>query len=54
MGGRIGGPAGGSAFYFIKPVFIGDTLTCTATILEMEASRRVQGTSASCFTLRPR
>ncbi len=36
IGGQIGGLASGVAFNFVKPVFIGDTITCTATIRELE------------------
>jgi acyl dehydratase len=36
IGGQIGGLASGLTFNFIKPVYFGETVTCTATIREME------------------
>ena len=42
IGGQIGWLASGMNFKFIKPVFFGETVTCTATIKHMEDNGRAK------------
>ena len=43
IGGQIGWLASGMNFQFKKPVFVGDTITCTFTIEEVDERRRARG-----------
>jgi acyl dehydratase len=43
VGGQIGWLATGIDFRFMKPVFLGDTITCRFTLLEADARGRAQG-----------
>lgn len=40
IGGMLGFLATEMRFEYVKPVFVGDTITCTVTILEKDESRR--------------
>jgi acyl dehydratase len=40
VGGQIGMLASGMSFRFRKPVFFGDTITCTLTVKEVDEKRR--------------
>jgi len=42
LGGQVGWLATGMNFKFIKPVYFGDTITCTITVTEIEASGRAE------------
>jgi len=42
IGGQIGWLASGMRFKFMQPVFIGETITCTATIQEIEPNGRAK------------
>ncbi len=42
IGGQLGWLASGMRFQFMKPVFIDETITCTATILEIEPNGRAK------------
>ena len=42
VGGQIGWLASGMDFKFIKPVFIGETITCTMTIAQVASNGRAQ------------
>lgn len=42
IGGQIGWLASGMTFKFIRPVFFGETVTCTATIEHMEENGRAK------------
>lgn len=42
IGGQIGWLASGMDFKFIRPVLIGETITCTATITEIESNGRAR------------
>jgi acyl dehydratase len=42
FGGQVGWLATGMTFKFIKPVYFGDTITCTITISKIEASGRAE------------
>jgi acyl dehydratase len=43
VGGQIGWLATGIDFRFMKPVFLGDTITCRFTLLEVDERGRAQG-----------
>ena len=46
IGGLLGFPATEMKFEYVAPVYIGDTITCTVTIIEKdEAKRLVNGAS---------
>ena len=42
IGGQIGWLASGMSFKFMRPVLIGETITCTATIEEIEPNGRAK------------
>lgn len=42
IGGQIGWLASGMNFRFKKPVYFGDTITCTLTITEIDAENRAR------------
>jgi acyl dehydratase len=42
IGGQIGWLASGMSFRFLKPVYIGDTVTCRLTITEVDDRGRAQ------------
>lgn len=42
IGGQIGWLASGMSFKFMRPVMIGETITCTATIEEIETNGRAR------------
>ena len=42
FGGQVGWLATGMNFKFIKPVYFGDTITCTVTITKIENSGRAE------------
>jgi len=42
FGGQVGWLATGMNFKFIKPAYIGDTITCAVTILSIEPSGRAE------------
>lgn len=42
VGGQVGWLASGMDFKFIKPVFIGETVTCTMTIEHVESNGRAK------------
>lgn len=42
IGGQIGWLASGMTFKFIQPVYIGDTITCTATIEKLDSNGRAE------------
>ncbi len=46
LGGQVGWLASGMEFRFLRPIYIGDTITCTLTILEIDARgfARAEGT----------
>ena len=46
LGGQVGWLASGMEFRFLRPVYIGETITCTLTILEIDARgfARAEGT----------
>ena len=43
LGGQVGWLATGMTFKYIKPVYFGDTITCTLTIVRLEDSGRAEG-----------
>ena len=43
IGGQIGWLASGMDFHFKQPVYIGDTVTCTFTITEIDGQGRARG-----------
>ena len=43
IGGQIGWLASGMDFRFMQPVYIGDTITCTFTITEIDDRGRARG-----------
>ena len=46
IGGQIGWLASGMTFKFMRPVYIGETITCTATIKEIEPNGRAMAEAA--------
>ena len=42
IGGQIGWLASGMQFYFIRPVYIQDTITCEFTITEVDQNQRAK------------
>jgi acyl dehydratase len=48
FGGQVGWLATGMRFTFVKPVYVGDTVTCCITITAIEASGRAE--AEACFT----
>ncbi len=46
IGGLIGFLAREMTFQFVAPVYIGDTVTCTITMLEKDVARRIFNASA--------
>ena len=47
IGGLIGMLATEMNFQFIQPVYIGDTITCTVTVVEKDADKRMLRASAA-------
>ncbi len=46
IGGQIGWLASGMTFKFMQPVYIGDTVTCTFTIQQIEKNGRAKAEAA--------
>ncbi len=42
LGGQVGWLASGMTFRFVKPVYFGDTITCTFTLLEVDERGRAK------------
>jgi 3-hydroxybutyryl-CoA dehydratase len=45
VGGQIGWLASGMEFRFLKPVFVGDTITCRLTITDIDERGRARATA---------
>jgi acyl dehydratase len=43
LGGQVGWLASGMEFRFLRPIYIGETITCTLTILEIDARGFARG-----------
>ena len=48
IGGMIGFLATEMHFYYVAPVYIGDTITCTVTFQEKDEEKRLMQATASC------
>ena len=45
IGGQIGWLASGMSFRFLRPVYVGDTVTCTLTLLEASPEGKARATA---------
>jgi 3-hydroxybutyryl-CoA dehydratase len=48
IGGMIGFLATEMHFYYVAPVYVGDTITCTVTFQEKDEEKRLLHATASC------